>query len=105
MRTSPIEKGDPRFEDYSDVAFIQRNHEIQTFPSCASNQAFTKSIRLGRPVGCPLYSQTQRSKRRIQLSGIGAVAIMNEELVRLISRDTFPKLLQASILRLDDASC
>jgi len=62
MRTSLIEMGDPRFEDDSDVAFIQGNHEIQTFPSGATDQAFTKSIRLGRPVGGPQYSQTQRSK-------------------------------------------
>ena len=59
---APIEMGDPGFENHSDVAFIQGNHEIQTFPSGATDQAFTKSIRLGRPVGGPQYSQTQRSK-------------------------------------------
>ena len=53
MRTAPIVVDDPRFEDDSDVAFIQRNHEIQAFPACASNQALTKTIRLRAPVWCP----------------------------------------------------
>ena len=39
--------GDPRFEDDSDVAFIQGNHEIQTFPSGATDQAFTKTFAWG----------------------------------------------------------
>src|SRR5437667_1932890 len=37
MRTSPIEMGDPGFENHSDVAFVQGNHEIQAFPSCATD--------------------------------------------------------------------
>ena len=51
MRTSPIEMRDPEFENHSDVAFVQGNHEIPAFPSCASNQSLTKSIGLRRPVG------------------------------------------------------
>src|SRR2546426_6334022 len=46
MRTSSIEMGDPRFENHASVDFIQGNHEIQTLPSCATNQAFTKSIQI-----------------------------------------------------------
>src|SRR5439155_24667958 len=81
MRTSLIEMGDPRFEDDSDVAFIQGNHEVQTFPSGATDQAFTKSIRLARPAGGPPYSQTHRSKCRIEFLGIAAVPVLSAEVV------------------------
>ena len=53
MRTAPIEMRDPGFEDHSDVAFIQWNHEVQAFPACGANKSLTKSIRLRRPVRCP----------------------------------------------------
>ena len=49
---------------------------------------------LGATCRVSLILSSQRSKRQIQFPGTDAVAVMDDEPVRLLSRDTFPKLLQ-----------
>ena len=46
MRTSAIEMGDPGFENHSDVAFVQGNHEIDRIARPA--KSFTKQQLLPR---------------------------------------------------------
>ena len=99
MWTSTIVMLAPGFDRLSNVVFVDGNHEIQKLPTSASDQSFAIGICLGRSVGSFQDRQPQRFHRRVQFSRIDTVAIMNDESVSFIARNTFSKLLQRPIGR------
>ena len=99
MWTSPIVMFLPEFEHLSNVLFVDGNHEVQAFSACCSDKSFTIGIRLGRSVGSLQDRQPQGFQRRVQVLGINTVAIMNDESVSFIARNTFSELLQRPIRR------
>ena len=76
------------------MSLIQRNQEIQTLPADASDKAFAESVRLGRVERRFQDAQAHRLQGRIELGGVNAVAVVDEEPVRFLSRDDLPELLE-----------
>ena len=97
MRAAAIVMSNPLLEDSPQVSLVQRNQEIQTFAADSSYQAFAESVRLGRAERRFQDAQAHRLQSRIQLGGVNAVAVVNEEPVRFLSRDDFPDLLKRPI--------
>jgi len=58
----PIVVSRPQLEDLSDMVLIERNHEIQAFSPCATDQALTKCICLRSAVRRSQHLQTQGSQ-------------------------------------------
>ena len=97
MSTSTIVMFDPASQRLSNVVFVDGNHEIQTLATSASDQSFAIGICLGQSVWSFQDRQSQRLKGRIQFPRIDTVAIMNDESVSFIARNTLSKLLQRPI--------
>jgi hypothetical protein len=81
------------------MVFIDWNHEIQALPTCATDQALAKSIRLRRAVGRSQYSESQCSEGAVQVSGIDVVTVVNDELVSFLSRNALSELLKRPFRR------
>ena len=78
---------------------MERNQIIQTLAAKGSDQAFAEDVRLGCSEGRFQDAQSHRLKSRIELRGVNAVAVVNEESVRFFPRDHLPKLLQCPFRR------
>src|SRR6266545_3621621 len=89
--------GDPLPEDSAQVSLVDRNQEIQTLAADSSYQAFAESVRLGRAERRFQDAQAHRRQSRIQLGGVNAVAVVEEEAVRFLSRDDLPELRKSPL--------
>jgi hypothetical protein len=69
------------------VFLADRNQEIQTLASDGSDQAFAESVRLGRAERRFQDGQAHGLQSRIQLGGVNAVEVVDEEPVRFLSCD------------------
>src|SRR5882762_11706046 len=93
MRTSPVVVQRPGLENFTDLRFVEWNHEIQTFSACAPNEAFTESIRLGRFVTCFQCNNPECFQGCIQLFGTNTVAIVDKKLIPFVAGDALSELL------------
>jgi hypothetical protein len=87
----------PLLEDSAQVSLVDRNQEIQTLAADSSYQTFAESVRLGRSERSFQDAQAHRLQSRIQLGGVNAVAVVQEEAVRFLSRDDLPELLKSPL--------
>jgi hypothetical protein len=87
----------PLFEKSPQVSLIQQNQEIQTLPADGSNKAFAESVRLRRAERRLQDAQAHRLHGRIELGGVNAVAIVDEEPVRFLTGDDRPELLERPV--------
>jgi len=94
VRTSPVVVRGPGVENLTDMRFVERNHEIQTFSACATDQAFTESIRLWTFVRCFQYAHAQRLQGCVQFSRVNVVAVVDEKPIPFVAANTFSKLLK-----------
>ena len=87
----------PLVENSPQVSLVQRNQEIQTLAADTSDEAFAKSVRLGRVERRFQDAQAHRLQGRIELRGVNRVAVVDEEPVRFLSRDGLPELLERPV--------
>ena len=88
----------PGTQSLPQVPLVQRDHEVQTLPSHRSDQPFAVGIRLRRPHWRSQDSQPKRALEfLIQLRREDRIAIMNQELVTMTTRNCFAKLLQRPV--------
>ena len=75
------------------MVFGQWNQKVQAFlPQCA-DEPLAQGIRLGALLWCFQDPQSQVTYALIKLLGENAVAVMEQEAVRVVNRDRFPQLL------------
>src|SRR5690349_9551359 len=77
MRPPSVVMCRPILHDPANVPFAKRNHEVQTLPAGAADQAFTERICLGRSIRRPQHAQSERLQRRIEIFGVDTVSIMD----------------------------
>jgi hypothetical protein len=91
--------GNPVFDGYLQVAFIERDQKVQTLAPEAATQALT--YRVGR--GClnrsSQYSHAEVRHLLIECTGENAVPIMNHKPVWMVMRQDLSKLLQRPFRR------
>ena len=85
---------DPLFENAPQVLLVQRNQEVQTFAADCSYQPLAESVRLGSPEWRFQNPQVHCPQCRIEIGRINAVAIVNEEVLRLFAGNHFSELLK-----------
>jgi len=77
-----------------EMTFVERNQEIQTFATKAPAQSLAHGVRLGGSHRRPQNSYSQVRETRVDFLCEDAIAIMDEEAVGMIARQSFPELLQ-----------
>src|SRR2546422_757092 len=97
MRACSVVVHGPGFERLSDVCLVEGNHEVQTLSACTADQTLAKCVCWGRLVWSFQYSQTQRFQRLIQLTGVDAITVVNNEAVSFLAGNAFAKLLQRPV--------
>ena len=86
---------DPALEASPQMPLVQRNHEIQALTTHGSDQPFAIRIRLWRAHRRPQDPQPKRAfELLVQVPRENRIAIMDQELLAVVARKTFTKLLQ-----------
>ena len=68
--------------DLPQMAFAERDDEIETLTPQRSHQSFAVTICLRRTVGCPKDTDSEVSDPAVQLSGEDAVVIVDQISIR-----------------------
>jgi len=95
--SSSVEMRHPLAENSAEVTLVDGNHVVQTFSSNRSNQPLTKSIGLRGSDRRFDGGDPQLLDRLVELGRKGAMSIVNEEAIGVVTRDGFAKLLQSPI--------
>src|SRR5215831_10714679 len=81
------------------VAFVEWNQEVETFPTKAAAEWLAHRVRLGGPHRRTQNPYTQICKTLVDFLRGDAVAIVDDETIRMIARQSFPGLLQRPFRR------
>src|SRR5215472_11871277 len=76
------------------MAFIEWNQEVETFTTKAAAESLAHRVRLWGPHRRPENPYTQICKTLVGMLREDAVAIVDDEAVRMIARQSFSELLQ-----------
>ena len=76
-----------------------RNEKIQALAAYGADESFASGIGFGRPHWSAQDSHSQSSHLLIQVSGENAVAVMNDETIRVAARQCLTELLQGPLGR------
>ena len=80
-----------------EVPVVARNYPIETLAPCRSDDTFTRRVRLRRPHRRLQHLERHRPEGLIHGWREDAVAIVDEEAMRLIQGQTVPELLDRSL--------
>jgi hypothetical protein len=83
----------PLVQDAAQVAFCQRNHQVQALPPQCAQEPLTKAIGFGTPHGYFQHPEPEVAHALVEVVREDAVAVMDEELVPMVSRHRFAELL------------
>jgi hypothetical protein len=75
------------------MPFVERNYPIETLAPCGADETFTMRIRLRRSHWRPQHLERHRPKGLIHGWREDAIAIMDQEAIGAIQRETVPELL------------
>ena len=67
------------FDDHPQMAFVERNQEIQTLPAKTATEAFAVGIRLRRPHWRAENPHAEPRDRLVQFPGKDAVPVVEHE--------------------------
>src|SRR5688572_6668212 len=83
---------DPSLQDKFEMPLIERDQEVQAPATQASAEAFANGVGLRR---AHWYSQHSHYGREltVQFPGENAVPVMNQESIRMTTRERLPELL------------
>ena len=90
--------GNPAFDSYLQVAFMERNQKVQTLAPEAATEALTYRLGHGRPDRSSQGSYEVRHPW-IECAGENAIPIMNHKPVRMVVRQGLSELLQSPFRR------
>jgi len=89
----------PFSQDMVEMAFIQRNHKIQTVSVDCVNDPFTDGIRHWRPHGCFEYPQSHIPDTLVDWFGENRIPIMDQDAIRVIGWNGCSELLHGPLSR------
>src|SRR5215831_5188404 len=81
------------------MAFVEWNQEVETFPTKAAAESLAHRVRLGGPHRRTQNPYPQIGKTPVDFRREDAVAIVDDETIRMIARESFPELLQRPFRR------
>src|SRR6516165_10174285 len=81
------------------MAFVEWNQEVETFATKAAAESLAHRVRLWGPHRRAQNPYTQICKTLVDIRREDAVAIVDDEAVRMIARQGFPELLQRPFRR------
>src|SRR5215471_16903291 len=81
------------------MAVVERKQEVETFATKAAAESFAHRVRLWGPRRRPQNPYTQIGKTSVDIRREHAVAIVDDEAVRMVTRQRFPELLQRPFRR------
>src|SRR5215813_7203451 len=81
------------------MAFVEWNQEVQTFATKAAAESLAHRVRLWGPHWRTQNPYPQICKTLVEILREDAVAVVDDEAVRLIARQGFPELLQRPFRR------
>src|SRR5262252_4636389 len=84
---------------YVKVAFVDWNQEVETFAKKAAAESLAHRVRLGSPHRRTQSPYTQIGKTLVDFLREDAVAIVDDETIRMIARQGFSELLQRPFRR------
>ena len=99
MRPRMIEMRNPVVQNQSEMALVERNEEVQAFPTQRPAETFAEGIRLWRSDGRSQYSHAHVRDLLVQFLRENAVPVVNEESVRMPARKRLPELLRGPFRR------
>ena len=99
MRPAPVIVDGPIPNSPLQMTFVERNQEVQTFPTKALAQSLAHRVGLGGSHGRPQNSHPQVREALVDVLSEDAVAIVDQEAVGMISRQRFSELLLRPIRR------
>jgi hypothetical protein len=85
VRSALVVMAYPLSQHRSQMTFTERNQEVQTLAPDRSHQPFAVGVGLWRPNRRPQHSEAERLQFPIQNGGKDRIAVMNEELARMIT--------------------
>jgi len=85
VRAALVVMTNPLLQHHSQMIFTERNQKVQTLAPERSHQPFAIGVGLRRPNWRPQHSKTERLQFPIQTGGKDRIAVMNEELARMIT--------------------
>src|SRR5215831_7251991 len=81
------------------MAWVEWNQEVETFATKTAAQSLAHRVRLWDPHRCTQNLYTQIGKTLVDICRGDAVAIVDDEAVRMIARQRFPEPLQRPFRR------
>src|SRR5215471_21436560 len=97
MRPPAIIVHGPIPNSHLQMAFVEWNQEVETFATKAAAESLAHRVRLWGPHRRTQNPYTQIGKTLVDILREDAVAIVDDEAVRMIARQRFPELLQAPV--------
>ena len=76
----------PLFDNHLQMAFVERDQEVEALAAQASAEPFTDRIGSRRPNRCPKDSHSEARRFRIQLLGEDGVLVVDHETTSMIAR-------------------
>src|SRR5919204_2440124 len=89
----------PLVKDAAQVAFCQRNHQVQALPPQCAQESLTKAIGFGTPHWSFQHPEPEVAHGLVEVVREDPVAVMDEELVPMVSRHRFAELLYCPLGR------
>src|SRR5215475_4927681 len=99
MGSPPVIVDRPIPNRHLQMAFVERKQEVETFATKAAAESFAHRVRLWGPHWRPQNPYTQIGKTLVDIRREDAVAIVDDETIRMIARQRFPELLQRPFRR------
>src|SRR5215831_4804753 len=99
MRPPAVIVRGPIPNNHLQMAFVEWNQEVETFATQTAAEPLAHRVRLGGPHRRPQNPYTQIGKTLVGIRRKDAVAVVDDEAVRMIARQGFPELLQRPFRR------
>src|SRR5215467_9984689 len=99
MRPSAVVVPGPLSNNHLQMAFVEGNQEVETLPTQTAAQSLAHRVRLRGPHWRTENPYTQIGKTLVNILREDAVAVVDEEAVRMIARQGLPELLQRPFRR------
>ena len=99
MRPPPVIVDRPIPYRHLQMAFVEGNQEVETLATKATAQPLAYRVRLRGSHRRPQNPHTQIGKALVDFLSKDAIAIVDDEAVRMVARQRFPELLQRPFRR------
>src|SRR5262249_11211354 len=104
MRPAPVVMDYPLGDRHLQMAFVDRDQEVEALAAQASAEPFTDCVGPGRPNRSSKHSHSQACHFLIQPLGEDGVSVVDHETIGMVTRKRLTELLAGSIPQSDERS-